>query len=492
MVVLEKQVLKVKILNNNKQILANYGQNLLDLLRKEGYNIASYCGGTGQCGKCYVEVDGEKELSCSYKICKDISVKVFEEENIVAFSDIELADKYSGGELNLAIDIGTTVISIAVLEKGQTKPVELISVNNPQIKYGIDVISRISYAVKGGQKRLEDALISTLNDKICDISKKYGNAKISLVAVAANTVMLHCLFKEDIAPLGTFPYTPKFLNFRKESGKKLGFECVDEVVALPGINSFVGADVLSGLSILPKPSKGKYNMLIDLGTNAELVIFGNDTYLSTSSSAGPCFEGGHISCGMTATKGAIYSFSQKGSIVDCKVIESDSIESGNIKNGVLPKGLCGTGVIDVIASLYDRGIIDKTGALKDGQNSYTLMRGIHLTQQDIRTYQLAKAAIRAGINILIEEMLITEKNIETVFLSGGISSKISIDSAVKSTLIPASFYGKTQSIPNSSMLGLLNYLLTEKYLDSKEKIYYLDLASHPRFQQYFIHHINFA
>ena len=120
------------------------------------------------------------------------------------------------------------------------------------------------------------------------------------------------------------------------------------------------------------------------------------------------------------------------------------------------------------------------------------MRGIHLTQQDIRTYQLAKAAIRAGINILIEEMLITEKNIETVFLSGGISSKISIDSAVKSTLIPASFYGKTQSIPNSSMLGLLNYLLTEKYLDSKEKIYYLDLASHPRFQQYFIHHINFA
>jgi ferredoxin len=101
-VVLEKQVLKVKILNNNKQILANYGQNLLDLLRKEGYNIASYCGGTGQCGKCYVEVDGEKELSCSYKICKDISVKVFEEENIVAFSDIELADKYSGGELNLA------------------------------------------------------------------------------------------------------------------------------------------------------------------------------------------------------------------------------------------------------------------------------------------------------------------------------------------------------------------------------------------------------
>ena len=472
--------------------MAKYGQNLLHILQNAGYNIPSYCGGRGQCGKCLVEVDGKKVLSCQYKICSDIDVRVFEEKNIATFTDISFAPKYFGGELNLAVDIGTTVISIAVLEKGQSYPVELISINNPQIKYGADVISRISYAVKGGQKILEDTLISTLDDKISNIIKKYNNAKINLVAFAANTVMLHCLFRENIAPLGTFPYKPKFLNFRKESSKKLGFINNFELVALPSVNSFVGADIVSGLSILPKPQKGKYNILIDLGTNAEIVIFNDDTYLSTSSSAGPCFEGGHISCGMSATKGAIYSFSQKGGIVDCKVIASDNIEKCDAKNDVIPKGLCGTGLIDVIAFLYDSGTIDKTGALKNGQTSYTLMHGIHLTQQDIRTYQLAKAAIRAGIQILLEEILTTEQNIETVFLSGGISSKISIESAIKSTLIPASFYNKTQSIPNSSILGLLNYLKTSKYLDSKEKIYYLDLASHPRFQQYFIKNINFA
>lgn len=488
---MKNKVFQVKIENEKKTILANYGQNLLDLLRDKGFFVLSHCQGTGKCGKCLVEVDGVETLSCQYKISKDISVKIPKEEEIVSFSDFRLEKKYDGNPLLVALDIGTTVINIAVLEKGKENAIEFISINNPQIKFGSDVISRIEYASKGGQKILEDALLNSINKELDRVSKKYKN-RIEVLAVAANTVMLHFFFKEEVKSMGKHPYIAKFLGFREEPGVKLGFNFVDKIIVLPSINSFVGADIVSGLSILPIPKEGKYNLLIDLGTNAEIAIYDNKAYLSTSSSAGPCFEGGHISCGMSATKGAIYSFSQKGGIVDCKVVQSNYHSNEKTeKNDVIPKGLCGTGLIDVIANLYDAGAIDKTGLIK-GANSYALMRGIYLTQQDVREFQLAKAAIRAGINVLFEEMIAEESKIDTVFLSGGISSRISIDSAIKSTLLPPSFYDKVQSIPNSSLLGLINYLKTSKYIDPKGLIYYIDLASHPRFQSNFIKYINFA
>lgn len=487
---MKHEKLQVNLINKKKKVLVDYGQNLLCVLKDEKIFVSSFCEGSGRCGKCLAKVDGEFVLSCQYKITKDITVEVKEEESILSFDSLEIDEKYDNGNINLAVDIGTTTISLAFLEEGKKLPFKIETYNNPQIKYGLDIMSRIQYSTRDSGVILHDVLISSLNEMIEATLRKYKK-NITKAAFAGNTAMIHFLLNLDARPLGTYPYKAALLSFYSCDGKDIGLTKVGKVDILPSINSFIGSDILSGLSILSLPSEGKFNFFIDLGTNAEIVIYSKDVYLAVSSAAGPCFEGGHISCGMSATRGAIYSYSMKGDKVECKVITSNEKSKSSEKylEDIMPIGLCGSGLIDAIASIYDNGLIDKSGTINNSK-SIAILNNLRLNQQDIREFQLAKSAIRAAIDILLKEIGCDAKDIETVYLSGGISSKISVESAIKSSLLPIDFYNKTRAIPNSSLLGLINYLSSGEYL--KKGIYFIDLALHPMFKESYIKYINFA
>ena len=214
---------------------------------------------------------------------------------------------------------------------------------------------------------------------------------------------------------------------------------------------------------------------MDLGTNAEIVLFSENSVYCTSSAAGPCCEGANISMGMSAVSGAIYSYSDNS----VKVI-------GN----TLPKGICGTGLIDIIASLLENKTIDETGFME--AEEIEIANGVFIEQNDIRQYQLAKSAVYSGIIALLKEKNVSFENIEKFYISGGFSSKINIENAVKTGLFPKELKEKCVAINNSSLLGTVKYACEKNnlsgYLENSE---YIDLSQSEAFSNEFLKNMNF-
>ena len=249
---------------------------------------------------------------------------------------------------------------------------------------------------------------------------------------------------------------------------------ISTVTSLPCISSFAGADIVAGLNFADFPAENKYNLLIDLGTNAEIVLFSDDSVICTSAAAGPCFEGADISCGMSASKGAVYAYSESG----YKTV-------GNVS----PKGICGTGLIDVIAELLYKKI-DETGYMECG--NFEIAEGVLLSQGDVRQFQLAKSAVFSAVETLLSIKGITHTDVEKVFISGGFSSKINIENAVKSGIISEKFKDKCVPINNSALLGTVKYACGENkvksFLGCSE---YIDLSSTADFSDLFIKNMMF-
>ena len=292
--------------------------------------------------------------------------------------------------------------------------------------------------------------------------------------VSGNVTMLHTFFGIDCSSIGVAPYTPAFLDGRTVSGEKIGLN-VGTVTALPSVHSFVGADIVAGLNYVGLPKNGKYNLLVDLGTNAEIVLFDESSALCTSAAAGPCFEGANISCGMSATEGAVYEYAQ-----------------GKIKTvgNVRPKGICGTGLVDVVAELIKIGTVDETGLMEC--ESLEIADGVEITQADIREYQLAKSAVCAAIITLVKQKSITFDNIETVYISGGFSAKINIENATATGLLPRELKEKCVAVNNSSLLGTVKYASEKNDLSLfTENAVYVDLAASTDFSELFIKNMMF-
>lgn len=456
---------------NGEVIPAEDGTLLSDLLRKRGHGVDQPCGGRGTCGKCTVLVDGKEELACQYRICSDISVSVSGPGAILSETGAEETGKLTAN-LCYALDIGTTTLALALVSLDEKKMIRVITRTNPQRVFGADVMTRIGYCRGNGTTELNAVLIAEVDRMI----SSFGLAPVERLYVSGNATMLHLFFGVDCSAMGRAPYTPVFLESRREAAEALGLHGINEVISLPSIAAFVGADLVAGLNYIGMPTDGKYRLLVDLGTNAEVILFSRESVLCTAAAAGPCFEGANISCGMSATAGAICSYSPEGGVHT--VADAPA------------RGICGTGLVDVIAALIGNGTIDETGFLEGG--SFAITPDICLTQEDVRQFQLAKSAVFSAILTLLQMQGIAFADVEGMYISGGFSAKIRIENAVSAGLLPAKLQDCCTPVNNSSLLGTVKYACEGNDLSVwLNHARYADLSANPVFAELFVENMLF-
>ena len=458
---------KLRITVDGKELFVEKGTMLSDILDME-----KPCGGKGSCGKCRVRVNKKEELACRYKVENEIEVETEKNSGIFSLSGCDESGNLTEN-LCFALDIGTTTLALALVSLDEKRVVKVTSSVNPQRAFGADVISRIDHCAKNGIKKLQSVLIAEINKMI----KGFG-VKAEALYLSGNLTMLHTFFGVDCSSMGFFPYTPAFTESKREKAQVLGIEGVEEVISLPSVSAFVGADVVAGLYSIPMPEDGKFDLLVDLGTNAEIVLFSRDGGIAASAAAGPCFEGANISCGMSATDGAICSFELNYGHISYKTV-------GDAE----PRGICGTGLIDIVHELLKNSVIDETGYMDE---DYRLCKGIILSRDDVRQYQLAKSAIYSAILTLMKALGVGFDDISRAYVSGGFSAMINVNSAVGTGLLPKELKHKTVALNNSSLQGTVKFSCEGADVSGlARRIKYIDLSENAFFAERFVDNMNF-
>jgi uncharacterized 2Fe-2S/4Fe-4S cluster protein (DUF4445 family) len=458
-----KRVPQVKIVSGTdiNVLNSNPGQTLLGVLRENNIEIFAPCGGNGTCGKCRVMVKGHGIVtSCLFSVNENIEIVLPDKKEseilvtqhaytkILPLNPGKVSDLVSF-PLGIAVDLGTTTIVCYLVNLLTGSVIETLSGTNPQARFGADVISRIQYAGNGEKelKQLQDVIIDFLNEKIKMFAESTGfeAALIVKITIAANNTMLHLLKGVDPAPLALVPFTPVFTGFQYLKAKDMGLKTNEDasVTLLPSLSAYVGADIIAGIASLEPGDKIKKYLFLDVGTNGELALITPDKIWSCATAAGPAFEGANISCGMGAVSGAIKTFDAYG----FKVIGNES-----------PSGICGSGLIDLVAVLLEKGIVNVEGNMDEDYviADETISGGnetLFFKRQDVREMQLAKSAVRSGINILMQEAGMDFSEIDVLFLAGGFGNYINIENAMKIGLLPVELKNKVIPIGNTSGTG---------------------------------------
>lgn len=480
---------------NVSELQCGEKESLLEAMVRQGIYVSAACGGRGTCGKCKLQLSegeleitafdraklSEKELQEGYRLsCKaypvsDCTVRLVsgneEDFEIIAGNQSPAGEKADYQEdCAVAIDIGTTTIAVSLVGLRDKNTLKTFSTVNKQRAYGADVIARIQASNAGKKEALRESIRKDLTGGIISVIEGAGIAKeqVKKIAIAGNTTMGHLLMGYSCETLGVYPFTPvniaeTTLPFKEVFGTDY---LKAPVTLLPGISTYVGGDIASGLLACDFDRIEHPCLLIDLGTNGEMAIGNRDRIIVTSTAAGPAFEGGNISCGVGSVAGAICNVDIIGDSPDCRTI-----------GGSTPIGICGTGVIETVSELVRNKLVDETGLLSEEffEAGYELAKDrdgkeITFTQRDIREIQLAKAAVRAGIELLIGRYGIGCDDIDTVFLAGGFGYKMNIGKAVGIGLIPQELTGKIKAIGNSSLSGAVRYLTEEAAHERMEHI----------------------
>lgn len=469
---------QVKICKNKKEhiVLCNKGDRLSDVLMANAVDAPHPCAGNGKCGKCRVIVNGESVLSCRYIISSDAEV-VIPSENEASGSDkdsLTVSDNRCAG---LALDIGTTTMELVLLSDEKGTVADRIVCENPQKIFGADVLSRIDYCRRNGIDKLNSCLADAVNRMIATLLDRGGIRSADVMYVSANTAMLHMFFGIDCSSMAVSPYTPSFLDGKTVDAADAGISRVGRIESLPCISAFVGADIVAGLIYSGFPEKDKYNILVDLGTNAEVVLYSQNSVLCTSAAAGPCFECANISCGMSATEGAVchYVYGEKPQTI----------------GGAAARGICATGLVSIISELLKNGIIDETGYME--KEKFEIAENVYLTREDIRNFQLAKSAVYSSVKTLMKNAGVTFRDIDRFCVSGGIASALDAESAVITGLLPLEAFSKFEFTGNTSICGTIKYMTEKNNTDIITKnAVYKDLASDDYFSKLFIENMMFC
>lgn len=379
----------------------------------------------------------------------------------------------------MAIDIGTTTIVAALVDIAGGTVVAVAAEANAQERFGADVISRIS-AAAGRLGELRDCAVATLRslvERVCADANVDPSAVYHAV-VAGNATMLHLLLGVDPTGLAVSPFAPAFREGIDVSARELGLPIHPEarIQTLPLFGAYVGADLAAGILATGLGRDDRTSLLIDIGTNGEVVLAANGRIVATAAPAGPAFEGGEISCGMRAVPGAIETV-RIGRTVEIEVI-----------GGCEPLGLCGSGLADAAAGLLAAGILDRSGRLHGGV--FTLAEGIELTQSDVRALQYAKGAIAAGTQILLQELDVAPSELDDVLLAGSFGTYIDPGSARAIGLIPDVPLDRVASVGNTSLEGakmaLVSFRELELALHLPARVEYVELSARPDFADTFV------
>jgi len=492
-------MIKIKIIGHGSiaVIKSAAGDSLLDTLRINGYNLYAPCGGKGTCGKCRVKIKDEGEIiACRYYPDKDIEVILPGEEdaNILVHQTEYLEDipfKINpGGYMNpepfgVAIDIGTTTVAMYFLNLLNGEIEKISSFLNPQRQYGADVITRINYCQEHefGLQELQKSIVEALNKEFNAFRIKKGLIPLNFekIIIVGNTTMLHIILGENPLSIALAPFKPLFIEKQIRNGLSTGLNinAGAEVVTLPCVSAFVGADIVAGLAAL-KVSQKNY-LFLDIGTNGEIALIKDEKIFTCAAAAGPAFEGANISCGMGAVFGAISVFSNP--------------EKYQVIGNSEPLGICGSGIVDIVAYLLVKDIIDETGLLKE-IFIISPEKNIQIVQQDIREIQLAKSAIYSGIKILMNLAGLSFSDIDALYLAGGFGNYINIKSAIQIGLLPCELRNKIYPVGNSAGIGAMQYIKSddfEKKIDAILKnSQYIELSYVDEFTMEFALNMNFV
>ncbi len=461
----------------------------------DALNIPLDCGGKGRCGKCKVYVSGQLSpltqaetslltqeeiaagcrLACQAEVEGDYVVhKTHKDDDMVVQTGFgtdfgstasafdSSARSADSDHIGAAIDIGTTTLAAYWYDLSTGQLIDQRSAANPQRSFGADVISRIERAMAGDLEQLSDVLRRGLEPLLPD--------KWARLVLTGNTTMLYTLCGHDPEPLSHAPFI---------ADHTYGYE-KDGVILPPCLSAYVGADLstaalAAGLWKAGQLAVDKPTLLLDAGTNGEILLAANGHLYGCATACGPAFEGSQISCGLPSVPGAI-----------CHVTPDFSVET---IAGRPPKGYCGSGILDITAALLDSEMLDETGFLEEWPEEASTLP--ELTQKDIREIQLAKSAIAAGCDALMHAAGVTE--LDTIYLAGGFGSQLNVESARRIGLIPPARH--TIAIGNGAGHGAALLLLTPALLDDllsmKDQFELVELANDPYFSEAFMRHMYF-
>jgi uncharacterized 2Fe-2S/4Fe-4S cluster protein (DUF4445 family) len=384
-------------------------------------------------------------------------------------------DKYG-----LAVDIGTTTVVVDLVDLADGRLIDVGSTYNSQIRYGDDVITRIIHATEGGGlSELKDAVIGDINDIITPLAERHSieREEIESVVVAGNTTMSQLFWGLDPAPIREEPYIPtvNFFPKWKAGTAKIAVNSQAPVYTVPCIASYVGGDIVAGVLASRMHKNPEIALFMDIGTNGEIAVGNNEWLVTAACSAGPCFEGSGIRHGMRATEGAIEKVR-----IDPKTYEPELGIIGDAK----PVGICGSGMIDAISEMFLTGVIDqkgrlvrsrKTDRIREGEDGFEFVfsregRDVALTESDIENIIRAKAAIYAGVSLLLKEVGFGLDAVERVYIAGGFGNYLNVERAVILGMLPDLPRDTFTFLGNTSITGAYLCLLSESLRKEAEEI----------------------
>lgn len=504
-----------------------------------GVRIDLPCGGVGRCGQCTVRVDGEVSpptademrlvpmadlargirLACRVRLLSNATVDVPQAREVTVVTDanvgpgpevdppsdrgIDYLDD-SPYLLGAAVDIGTTTVVVALIDLENGDELSRTGMLNVQYPWGADVMTRITMATHDGVEILHRPIAMQVERMIANLLEplEASAEDVREIAVVGNTAMTNAFLGADLSPLASAPYEGAVLEATYVSAARVGMPLftLATCYVLPGISAFVGADITAGLIATQLPSRESRALLLDLGTNGEMVLSGPGGMIAASAAAGPALEGAGIMSGMRAEPGAI---------------ERVWLEDGDIAfatiGGIAPIGICGSGVLDLVAALLDAGVLDASGRLLSGVPGPVGERviesgdiraliidadsGVIFSQKDVRAVQLAKGAVRTALDLLLAEEGLVPDDVTEVLVAGGFGYHVGGPALARIGLIPVEWADRLTFVGNTAKEGARAALVSESTRRRAEEIATsvrtLELASHPSFQQRYIASLDF-
>ena len=470
------------------------------------YGVEFPCGGHARCRGCRVRIKegylpitdpqrnilDEKELNegwrlaCEGRVQDDLIIELDQWKSDVLSDDSDFQFSPMHG-FGVAIDLGTTTLAAQLVNRETGEVLAVETAINPQAKYGGDIMTRIDAASRlVKQNEMQLLIRSKLNDMIIDLfhSSNEKNSRLKRIIIVGNAVMHNIFCGIDVEPMGYHPFEPVSNDLELYTPSELRWDLNEDVTIefLPGVGSFIGSDILIGVWAKNMIESDGIKVLVDLGTNGEIMVGNKDKILAASTAAGPAFEGAGISMGMRAATGAIFTVMTRNGEIIPKVLGSEKA-----------RGICGSGLVDAISVYLDDGSIKADGRFLNGE-SIMVMDPVVITQKDIRELQLAKGAIATGIRLLLKEFNAEEKDVSEVYLSGAFGNYISKRSARRIGLLNFP-QKKITTAGNTALLGakmaLFNKSKINNFYEIREKTTHLDLSMHPDFTDIFAELVNF-
>lgn len=475
---------------------ANDGAKLADVLFEHGVEFP--CGGRGRCRGCRVRVEsgvlpandddrralGEDlvsqgwRLACRATVAGDLTLALARYQTAVLSDDSDFAFTPRDG-FGVAIDLGTTTL-VAQLVDLATGAVRGVRTGlNPQARFGADVVSRLEFACQGGAAELRRSIRQTLGSMVAELA---AGRWLKRVVVVGNSAMHHLFCGLDCASLALHPFEPSDPDAQTFLPSELEWPlAADEIVFLPCLGGMVGSDILAGIVATRIGDSEGTHLLMDLGTNGEVVAGNRHRMLCASTAAGPAFEGARISQGMRAATGAV----SRVQLIDGR-LRADVIGGG------AARGLCGSGLVDAVACALDAGWILPSGRFEMGRADIAIAEQVRLLPYDVRELQLAKGAIAAGARTLLHRLQVAREHITRVHLAGAFGNYVSRRSARRTGLVEYP-HDRIATVGNTALLGAKLALFTDdpSYADLRRRVTHIPLRADPDFEDRFIECMGF-